>query len=138
MWSTKSPHQNPHREDEPPPLLCPHTSDPGRSCETSETLSSGAGGGESVRTHFMHFTTIFECNQLVPGGESRATKSLKEDTTKCNIQGQNALSAVELHPTKLQTKSPPKSHQVNLTRLEPPPQGHPTVFPRAENPNLTW
>lgn len=45
-------------------------------------LSSGARGEKAVRTYFTHFMTIFECNQLVPGGDSRVTKSLKEDTTK--------------------------------------------------------
>lgn len=53
-----------------------------------EMVHSGTRGGEAVKTHFMLFMTLFEHGQLVPGGESRETKSLKEDTTKYNILGQ--------------------------------------------------
>ena len=132
MRSTNSPTIIPHRKDEPPPLLCPHTHDPGGSYKPSELLSSGARGKNAVRTYFTHFMTIFECNPLVPGGESRATKSLKEHTT--HIQGQEAPSAVQPHPTKPQL-SFPQSHQLNITRPEPLRRVAPLFFCRTENPS---
>lgn len=103
--STNSPTRIPHRKDEPPPLLCPYTHDPGGSYKPSEMLSSGGQGRKRCQNVFMHFMTTFECNPLVPGGESRMTKP---------------------HPTKPRL-SFPKSHRLNITRPDPP-QSHSTVF----------
>jgi hypothetical protein len=65
-----------------------------------------ARGGVADKTHFMHFGTVFENDQLVPGGEDRTTKSLK-DTTKNNIFRQKALSV---------TSSIPQSCKPSLSR----------------------
>lgn len=69
-------------------------------------VRSGAQAGASVRTHFTHFMTVFEHGQLVPGGESRGTKSLNEDPTN-NLLGQmTPTGGVKLRLSKLQTRSP--------------------------------
>lgn len=138
MQSTDSPHQDLHKEDEPPPLAMFSNPWPwqGGSCETSETLHSRAIGGESCQNTFR---ALHDSIWMWPISARRREQSNKEPQRQHNkmqhIRTKKHWVVSSFIPQSCRS-SLPKSHQLNITRLEASTQDDPIVFP--EKCILIW
>lgn len=108
--------------DRPVHLLYPHLNSVRTIGWKWRTLCCREGQGRvAVRTHFMHFSTVLECGQLVAGRE-RTTKSLKEDITKSNISDKRlwvAKSSIPkaIHINAIKVATDPTRGRVSITVL---------------------